>query len=303
MAKSLPTVLARFLSSGGLVPPTIATQQVELASSEQPKDTGVDLPSTSRGDRFFSENKKTKVSAELLDLTMKAFSKALSVEKWKELIDSYPPIEGADSILIAPTMEAGMKEDLRNRHGYQKTKEVLAFDEGLSEKQASYICVARPILSALSALDTISEDGEPDGPDPDTIKAMLEDALAMLGNANARLNGWRQRRFSEFLTEIGKRTLREGIPTDSHLFPHKFHERIRSEHDHSASNKKIISQPKEPRPRFNRPQPFYNSGPSRGPSQNTSSKRRWSFHNKRTGFNKKAKTGERSSPPSGSNNS
>ena len=114
MAKSLPTVLARFLSSGGLVPPTTATQ-LELASSEQPKDTGVDLPSTSRGDRFFSENKKTEVSAELLDLTTKAFSKALSVEKWKEL-DSYPPIEGADSMLIAPTMEAGMK-DLRNRHG------------------------------------------------------------------------------------------------------------------------------------------------------------------------------------------
>ena len=168
------------------MPPTIATQQVELASSEQSKDTGVDLPSTSREDRFFSENKKTKVSAELLDLTMKAFSKALSVEKWKELIDSYPPIEGADSILVAPTMEAGMKEDLRNRHGYQKTKEVLAFDEGLSEKQASYICVARPILLVLSALDAISEDGEPDGPDPDTIKAMLEDALVMLGNANAR---------------------------------------------------------------------------------------------------------------------
>ena len=167
VAKSLPTVLARFLSSGGLVPPTIATQ-LELASSEQPKDTGVNLPSTSRGDRFFSENKKTKVSAELLDLTTKSFSKALSVEKWKELIDSYPPIEGADSILIAPTMEAGMKEDLRNRHGYQKTKEVLAFDEGLSEKQASYIyiCVARPILSALSALDAISEDGEARWPRP-----------------------------------------------------------------------------------------------------------------------------------------
>ena len=182
----------------------------------------------------------------------------MSVEKWKELIDSYPPIEGADSILIVPTMEAGMKEDLRNCHGYQKTKEVLAFDEGLSEKQASYICVARPILSAVSALDAISEDGEPDGSDPYTIKAMLEDALVMLGNVNARLNGWCQRRFSEFLFEIGKQTLCEDIPTDSHLFRHKFHERIRSEHDHSASTKKNISQPKKPRPRFNRPQPFYN---------------------------------------------
>ena len=115
------------------------------------------------------------------------------------------------------------------------------------------IYVLPDLFSALSALDAISEDGELDCLDPDTIKAMLEDTLVMLGNANARLNGWRQRRFSEFLTEIGKRTLREGIPTDSYLFPHKFHERIRSEHDHSASNKKIISQPKEPRPRFNRP--------------------------------------------------
>ena len=46
----------------------------------------------------------------------------------------------------------------------------------------------------------------------------------MSGNVNARLNGWRQLCFSEYLTEIGTRTLREGIPTDSHLFPHKFHE-------------------------------------------------------------------------------
>ena len=65
VAKSLLTVLAHFLSSGGLVPPTIATQQVELASSEQPKDTGVDLPSTSRGDRFFSENKLRKPRCQL----------------------------------------------------------------------------------------------------------------------------------------------------------------------------------------------------------------------------------------------
>ena len=36
---------------------------------------------------------------------------------------------------------------------------------------------------------------------------MLEDALVYLGNANVRLNSWRQRRFSEYLTEVGKRTL------------------------------------------------------------------------------------------------
>ena len=177
VGKCLPTVLARFLSLGNLLPPLDATQQVGLASFEQPKGDNDDLRSTSKGERFFSEHKKSKLSADLLDLITNAFSKALSVEKWKELFDTYPPIEGTDSILIAPTMEAGMKEDLRHRHYYQKTKEVLAFDEGLSEKQAHYICVARPILSALSALDAISEDVESDGPDPDTIKAMLEDAL------------------------------------------------------------------------------------------------------------------------------
>ena len=65
----------------------------------------------------------------------------------------------------------------------------------------------------------------------------------MLGNANARLNVWRQRRFSDFLTDLGKRTLREGIPTDKHLFPHQFHEKIKSEHDHKASTSKFVTQP------------------------------------------------------------
>ena len=51
---------------------------------------------------------------------------------------------------------------------------------------------------------------------------MLEDALVLLGNANVRLNSWRQRRFSEYLTEVGKCTLKEEIPSDQHLFPDRF---------------------------------------------------------------------------------
>ena len=58
-----------------------------------------------------------------------------------------------------------------------------------------------------------------------------------------RLNAWRLKRFSEFLTEVGKRTLREGIPADKHLFPDKFHAKIKSEHDHSSTNSKLISKP------------------------------------------------------------
>ena len=75
----------------------------------------------------------------------------------------------------------------------------------------------------------------------------------MLGNAHVRLNNWRQRRFSEFLTDIGKRTLKEGVPTDKHLFPDKFHEKIKDEHDHSSTTNKVISTP-APKPGiFSRP--------------------------------------------------
>ena len=73
---------------------------------------------------------------------------------------------------------------------------------------------------------------------------MLEDALVLLGNAKARLNVWRQGRFSDYLTDLGGRTLRDGIPTGRHLFPHQFHEKIKSEHDHKASTPKLICKPK-----------------------------------------------------------
>lgn len=54
---------------------------------------------------------------------------------------------------------------------------------------------------------------------------MLEDALVLLGNAKATLNVWRQRLFSDYLTNLGRQTQRGGIPIDKHLFPHQFHEK------------------------------------------------------------------------------
>jgi len=86
---------------------------------------------------------------------MKAFSRALTKEKWKELTTSYPQIKDTESLLVAPTMEAGMKEDIKKRHGYTKTKELFAFDDRLAERQAAIIIVARPTLAALSALDSV----------------------------------------------------------------------------------------------------------------------------------------------------
>ncbi|CAB4033367.1 Hypothetical predicted protein [Paramuricea clavata] len=111
----------------------------------------------------------------------------------------------------------------------------------LAEKQGAFLLTARPIIAALTVLDHPSEEEE--GPDPDLVKGILEDALVLLGNANVRLNTWRQRRFSEYLTEVGKRTLKEEIPSDQHLFPDRFHDRIKDEHNYTATNKNLISKP------------------------------------------------------------
>jgi hypothetical protein len=103
---------------------------------------------------------------------------------------------------------------------------LFTFDEGLADKQAPFIFVVRPLVSALQALEQTEVDvdrDEPSGPDPDHIKALIEDAIVLLGNAHCRLNIWRQKRFAEYLTDVGKRTLKDHIPTDKYLFPEQFH--------------------------------------------------------------------------------
>lgn len=99
-------------------------------------------------------------------------------------------------------------------------------------------------------------------------------------NANFRLHAWGQKRFSEFLTEVGKRTLREGIRADKHLFPDKFH--AKSEHDHSSTNSKLISTPhakrqfKQP---YNKVQLFRSDYRSNDNSR-VGGKRKWGFGSK-----------------------
>ena len=102
-----------------------------------------------------------------------------------------------------------MEEELKKRHGYTKAKEPFTFDDGLAEHQSAFLVVAHPLLAALTALDSSGGEDEDEGADPDAIKDQLEDALVLLGNANFKLNAWRQKRFSEFLTEVGNRTLQE----------------------------------------------------------------------------------------------
>ena len=79
--------------------------------------------------------------------------------------------------------------------------------------------VAHPLKAALTALDGPGDKIEV--PEPYSINDYLEDKVDMSWNAEVRLNNWCQRRFSEFLTDIGRRTQKEGIPTDKHLFPEK----------------------------------------------------------------------------------
>ena len=186
---------------------------------------------------------------------------ALSWEKWKKLTTSYPQIKHTESLLV------GMKEDIKKRNGYMKTKELFISDDGLAERQSAFLVVARPLLAALTALDNTGGEDKDEGPDPDAIKDLLEDALVFLGNANFRLNALRQKRFSEFLTDVGKRTLRECIPADKHLFPDKFHAKIKSEHDHSSTNSKLISTPTTSR-RFSK-QPYGREQPFRGNNRTT----------------------------------
>ena len=119
--------------------------------------------------------------------------------------------------------------------------------------------MARPILAAFMNLYSPPNDDGEGGPDPEVAREMLEDALVLLGKANARLNAWSQRRFSDYLTDLGRWTLREGMPTDRHLFSHQFREKIKTEHDHKASTSKLICKPKVgPKP-WTGSQPFRDS--------------------------------------------
>ena len=124
-------------------------------SSSPSNQTDEEVPGSSNGgERFFSTEEDFELSSELLDLTTKAFTKPLTKEKWKELSTNYPPIKGTEGFMRAPTMEAGMKEEIRKSHGHRKTKEVFSFDDGLAEQQGPFLAVARPILAALRNLDS-----------------------------------------------------------------------------------------------------------------------------------------------------
>ena len=55
-----------------------------------------------------------------------------------------------------------MKEDIKKRHSYTKTKKLLTFDDGLAERQSPVIVVASPTVGALSVLVDVGGEDETD---------------------------------------------------------------------------------------------------------------------------------------------
>ena len=124
-----------------------------------------------------------------------------------------------------------MKEDLKKGMiTLKQTNSLLLMMAWLNVNLLSLLLLAPLILAALTALDS---SGERMGMKVMTLMPLRTYAVVLLRHANFMLNVWRQKHFSEFPTEVGKRTQREGIPADKHLFPDKFRAKIKSDHDHS----------------------------------------------------------------------
>jgi len=110
VAKSLPAVLQGVLASLSLPGQNEPNENVNMVT----KSTSVTpVPTTSRRDHFYNAEQETVISQDLLSFTNKAFSRSLSKDKWKEMTTSYTQIKDTESLLVAPTMEAGMKEELK----------------------------------------------------------------------------------------------------------------------------------------------------------------------------------------------
>lgn len=57
-------------------------------------------------------------------------------------------------------MDVGMKEDMKMKHGYMKTNDIFAFDEGLAGNLGSHFTAVRPIMAALEVLEMSPEEYE-----------------------------------------------------------------------------------------------------------------------------------------------
>ncbi|CAB4008128.1 Hypothetical predicted protein [Paramuricea clavata] len=256
VTETLRRTLPDILRNAFMTPEPNCSQENIAVEQPQPKrakvvdsDTPPAFVGSSRSDKYYAPAPEATTSEELTSFIKSAFTKQLSKEVWTNVMEQYPDIKGTADFLVSPIMQTGMKEDIKRVHGLSRTKDLFTFDEGLADKQAPFISVVRPLVSALQALEPTEVDVdevEPSGPDPDHIKALIEDAIVLLGNAHCRRNIWRQKRFAEYLTDVGKRTLKDQIPADKYLFPEQFHNVIKEEHDHANTNRKLVAQSTKP---------------------------------------------------------
>ena len=141
IARTVPVAISQVMAAQGTgagTTPTVSHQTTggTTQSPETPQAT------QSRGERFYATESKANNSKELLELTQRAFSMSLTRGTWRTLTHNYPEIKGTETLLGAPTMETGMKEGIRKKHGFNKAKDVFPFDEGLVEKQATFLLTA-----------------------------------------------------------------------------------------------------------------------------------------------------------------
>ena len=253
VAETLKRTLPGLLRNALIAPdfnnsPNVETNEGEtIAKKGKFQDDNIQFLSatSSRADKYYAPVQEATISEELLSFLKSAFTNQLSKEVWTNVMEQYPDIKGTAEFLVSPVMQTGMKDDIKRVHGFTKTKDVFSFDDGLADKQAPFISAVRPLVCALQSLEMVGgvdDDGEEiPAPDSDHIKALIEDAVVLLGNAHCRLNSWRQRQFAEFLTDVGKRTLKDQILADKHLFPEQFHNVIREEHGHANTNPKVVA--------------------------------------------------------------
>lgn len=130
--QSLPVVLQSVLASFSLSRQNEPKDNVDKVTKSTDV-TPVPTISSQWGDCCYDTEQETVTSQDLLSFTNEVFSRCPSKDKWKELSISYTQIQDTESLLVTPMMEAGMKEELKNRHAYTKTKELFTFDDGLPE--------------------------------------------------------------------------------------------------------------------------------------------------------------------------
>ena len=130
LQKMLPSLLNDALKTSEN---SSTTEQVENCSMETQQEQTNFSPPVSRLNQFYNTTNESVLPDEVLEVIKTAFSKQLSKDIWSDLMEKYPVIKGTEEILVAPIMETGTKEYMRQKFGHHKTEDVLASDEGLAE--------------------------------------------------------------------------------------------------------------------------------------------------------------------------